>query len=162
MLDEPPTSETTTTQPAHDTTGSDPIEYGQQHLDAVAPVTCAGLALSKAFEPFVDVGNLISPEPWSSFSESVLPVYGDYADALAEFARLLMNSDWPDDLMDDIDQLAAEAAQDASAALAASEAGNVDDWSQTLELFVVDSTTIDTVRGRLGLPRNRELDLDCD
>lgn len=141
---------------------ADAIDYGQQYLDAVAPSNCASVALSAAFEPFVDDGDLINPEPWSSFSESVLPAYREFADALTDLAASLTTSDWPDEVADDIDQLVAEAGQDASAARAASEATNVDEWSQTLEQFTVDSTTAGTVRAQLGLPRNTSLDLDCD
>lgn len=137
------------------------IDDGQQYLDAVTPSNCAHLALSEAFEPFVQEGNLISPEPWSALRETVLPAYRGYADALADLAELLESADWPDDLVDDIDQLAAEARQDASAALAASAATGVDEWSQTLDQFTFDSRTGDTIRGQLGLSRNVALDLDC-
>lgn len=158
---EPVDETTTTTESSTTTTEPLPIDFGQQYLDAVAPVNCAAVAANDAFNEVADAAGFIYDEQWPIIAQVVLPAYRAYSEALTEFAAALINADWPAEVIDDINTLVAEVTQDAAGAYAVSEARNTAEWSQAMDRFSGGSTA-GIVRARLGLPTNLGLDIVCD
>lgn len=148
------TEATTTTTVPTTTTTVDPIPAAADYyLTIVAPSNCAFARIVEAEDAILDEEGFIYEEDWPELSNSVLPLYADWAQSLVVFIEDLVAYDWPSRVEADMDRLVEELSEAASWSQGYSQLPSFDALVE-YPPYPDDVGAATAIRAKLGLPTN--------